>query len=189
MTPAPDVGELELGRRVRSLRVERRMSLKLLAERAQVSESFISQIERGVANPSVASLKRIAEGLGLSVGQLFEGAPSAGRLVRAAERARLVHPRRNWEDFLLTPPDAKRLQVILSVIEPGEGSGDEAYAHDSDEECVVVLKGVLEFAVGTDRYVLREGDSLVFESRIPHWNRNPAETKAEVLWIITPPSY
>jgi quercetin dioxygenase-like cupin family protein len=109
--------------------------------------------------------------------------------VRSSERGRLVHPRRGWEDFLITPRDARRLQIILSVIEAGEGSGEEPYSHDSDEECVIVLKGTLEFGVGDDHYLLAEGDSLLFESRLPHWNRNPGPSKAEVLWVITPPGY
>lgn len=181
--------EIGLGRKVRELRETRGLSLKALAAEAGVSESFVSQVERGVANPSVASLRRLAAALGASVGSLFEGPATSGRLVRHGDRAQLVHPARRWEDFLLTPRDAKRLQVILSVIEPGGGSGDEAYEHDSDEECVIVLSGALEFRVGTDEYLLGEGDSLLFESRIPHWNRNPGPSKAEVLWIITPPSY
>ena len=183
------MGEMDMGRKVRSLRESAGLSLKDLAQQAGVSESFVSQIERGVANPSVASLRRLAEALDASVGSLFEGPQAAGHLVRVEDRARLVDPARRWEDALLTPRDAKRLQVILSVIEPGEGSGDEPYAHDSDEECVVVLKGTLDFRVGDDSYLLREGDSLLFESRIPHWNRNPGPSKAEVLWITTPPSY
>ena len=181
--------ELDLGRKVRELREARGLSLKALADKAEVSESFVSQVERGVANPSVASLRRLAEALDASVGSLFQGPKTAGRVVRSNERGRLTHPTRKWEDFLITPRDARRLQVILSMIEPGEGSGDEAYAHDSDEECVVVLKGSLEFRVGDEEYLLSEGDSLLFESRIPHWNRNPGPSKAEVMWIITPPSY
>ena len=181
--------ELDLGRKVRELREGRGLSLKALAEKAEVSESFVSQVERGVANPSVASLRRLAQALDASVGSFFQGPKVGGRVVRSNERGRLVHPNRRWEDFLITPRDARRLQVILSVIEAGEGSGEEAYSHDSDEECVVVLKGNLEFRVGDDEYLLGEGDSLLFESRIPHWNRNPGPSKAEVLWIITPPSY
>ena len=100
-----------------------------------------------------------------------------------------MHPKRKWQDSLLTPPSARRLQVILSVIEPGEGSGRQQYTHDSDEECVIVLKGRLEFRVKDQSYLLGKGDSLTFESRLPHSNRNPSHTKAEVLWIITPPSY
>ncbi|MFN2489281.1 MAG: helix-turn-helix domain-containing protein [Actinomycetota bacterium] len=181
--------ELRLGRSVRRLRAERALSLKQLAERASVSESFISQVERGVANPSVASLRRIAEALGTSIGALFDGRKLKGVVVRADDRAQLMHPRRKWQDFLLTPQAAKRLQVILSVIEPGAGSGKKPYAHDSDEECVIVLQGRLEFRIEDESYVLEEGDSLTFESRLPHWNRNPGDTKTEVLWIITPPSY
>lgn len=181
--------EVDLGRKVRTLREGRGLSLKALAQAAGVSESFVSQVERGVANPSVASLRRLSAALGASVGSLFEGPVTRGRLVRNDDRARLVHPARGWEDFLITPRDATRLQVILSLIEPHEGSGDEAYSHDSDEECVIVLKGRLEFRVGDDEYLLDEGDSLLFESRIPHWNRNPGPSKAEVLWITTPPSY
>jgi transcriptional regulator with XRE-family HTH domain len=174
---------------VRALREDRSFSLKQLAEKAEVSESFISQVERGVASPSVASLRRIAEALGSSIGSLFDGAAGGSRVVRAKDRPRLMHPRRKWQDFLLTPQASKRLQVILSVIEPGEGSGDEAYSHDSDEECVIVLEGSLEFWVGGESYLLQKGDSLTFESRMPHRNKNPGPTKAQVLWVITPPSY
>jgi transcriptional regulator with XRE-family HTH domain len=181
--------EAVLGHTVRRLREERGMALRELADLAGVSSSFVSQVERGIANPSVASLRRIAEALGTSIGALFDGSRTAGSFVAASERPRMVHPERNWEDFLLTPQTAHRLQVILSVIEPGEGSGEEPYSHDSDEECVIVLKGSLEFHVAGETYLMNEGDSLTFESRRPHWNRNPGETKAEVLWIITPPSY
>jgi transcriptional regulator with XRE-family HTH domain len=186
MTPKD---ELKLGRSVRKLREERALSLKQLAAKALVSESFISQVERGVANPSVSSLRRIADALGTSIGALFEGRQGNGIIVRARDRARLTHPQRRWHDYLLTPQSARRLQVILSVIEPGEGSGGQPYRHDSDEECVIVLTGRLEFRVDDESYMLEEGDSLTFESRLPHWNRNPGHTKTEVLWIITPPSY
>jgi transcriptional regulator with XRE-family HTH domain len=181
--------ELQLGRRVRKLREGRSLSLKQLAAMASVSESFISQVERGVANPSVSSLRRIADGLDTSIGALFEGRQGNGSVVRAVDRLRLTHPQHRWSDYLLTPQSARRLQVILSVIAPGEGSGDEPYRHDSDEECVIVLKGRLEFSVEDQSYVLEEGDSLTFESRLPHWNRNPGTGETEVLWIITPPSY
>lgn len=181
--------EFVLGRTVRQLREDRGMAMRELAEKAGVSSSFVSQVERGIANPSVASLRRIAEALGTSIGALFDGRDTVGTFVPASERPRMVHPERKWEDFLLTPQTARRLQVILSIIEPGEGSGDEPYSHDSDEECVIVLKGSLEFNISGEAYVMNEGDSLTFESRQLHWNRNPGPSKAEVLWIITPPSY
>jgi transcriptional regulator with XRE-family HTH domain len=181
--------ERDLGTRIRGVREAKGMSLRSVSDAAGVSESFLSQVERGVASPSVATLRRIAESLGESVGALFEGPATGGRVVRVRDRRRLVHPRRRWEDVLLTPRESRRLQVILSTIEPGAGSGKEPYAHDSDEECVIVLKGRLDFWVDDEVHELQEGDSLLFESRRPHRNRNPGPSKAEVLWVITPPSY
>jgi len=179
----------ELGTRLRALREQRGLSLRSVAEEAGVSESFLSQVERGIASPSIASLQRVAAALGTPLAPLFEGPRTSGRVVRASERRRMMHPKRQWEDSLVTPPGSSKLQVILSVVEPGGGSGDEPYAHDSDEECVLVLSGRLHIWVGDEFYDLGEGDSLLFESRIPHRNRNPGPTKAEVLWVTTPPSY
>jgi transcriptional regulator with XRE-family HTH domain len=181
--------EVELGARIRAIRERAGRSLRAVAEAAGVSESFLSQVERGVASPSVASLRRVAEALGESVGALFQGPALGGRVVRVADRRRLVHPQRQWEDVLLTPASARRLQVILSTIEAGGGSGDEPYAHGSDEECVIVLAGRLEFWVEDEQHFLEKGDALLFESRRMHRNRNPGPDKAEVLWILTPPSY
>ena len=129
--------------------------------------------------------------------QLLPIAPCKGEVVvflergdvYLGERRQFLHPKRQWRDYLLTPNLTGKLQVILSIIEPGGGSGEEPYAHDSDEECVLVLRGRLEFSVGVDSYLLEEGDSIVFESRTPHRNRNPGPGQAEVLWITTPPSY
>ena len=67
---------------------------------------------------------------------------------------------------------AGRLQVIISTIEPGGGTGEEPYTHDSDEEVVVILAGVLDLWVADEHYVLREGDAITFPSRLPHWNMN-----------------
>jgi transcriptional regulator with XRE-family HTH domain len=181
--------ELELGVRIRALRERRGLSLRVVAERAGVSESFVSQIERGVASPSVASLRALADALGESIASFFDGSEPVGKLVRVAERRRLVHPKRQWEDVLLTPRSSRRLQVILSTVEAGAGSGDEPYSHDSDEEFVLVLEGRLEFWVDDERFQMEEGDGLLFESRRPHRNRNPGPGKARVLWVITPPSY
>ena len=79
--------------------------------------------------------------------------------------------------------------MILSTIEPGGGTGDEPYAHDSDEEVVIVLEGRLELWVGDERHVLEAGDSVTYSSRLKHRNRNIGETTAVVLFCLTPPSF
>lgn len=178
-----------LGERIRSIRDTRGHSLKQLAEATGLTQSFLSQVERDLTSPSVASLRKIAEALGTSVATFFAGGSPNGRLVRKDARAVMLHPKRRWRDSLLTPGTNGKLQVILSEIEPGGGSGDEPYTHNSDEECVVVLRGKLDFWVGDEHYALNAGDALTFESRLPHKNCNPGPGKTQVLWVMTPPSY
>lgn len=178
------------GLTIHQFREERQLSLEDLAARSGLTQSFLSQVERGLTSPSVASLRKIAQAFGAPLAALFQGpSTQANHVVRREQRRQLLHPGRQWRDELLTPNLQGKLQVIWSVIESGGGSGDEPYAHDSDEECVVILRGKLEFWVGADHYTLDEGDSIVFESRIPHRNINPGPERAEVLGITTPPSY
>jgi transcriptional regulator with XRE-family HTH domain len=181
--------DFDLGSRIRALRRARRLTLRAVADSAGVTESFLSQVERGAASPSIASVQRIARGLGLSIGQLFAEQPGAGSLVRRGDRRRIAYRGLRAVDEFLTPPSAARLQVILSTVEPGGGTGDEPYTHDSDEEVVVVLEGELEVFVGEEHYHLDTGDSITYSSRLPHWNVNRGSRPARVLFCLTPPSF
>ncbi|MEK6443796.1 helix-turn-helix domain-containing protein [Pseudonocardia sp. T1-2H] len=138
----------DLGGRMRELRRRNNITLREVADAAGVSESFVSQVERGVANPSMASLRRMAEALGESVASLFVGSEMPGMVVRAGDRKRLAHPAGSLDDYLLTPPGAKTLQIIYSVVAPGDGSGEEPYTHPADEECVIVIVGQLVVIAG-----------------------------------------
>ena len=171
------------------LRRSLRLTLREVASRAAVTESFLSQVERGVASPSVASLQRIAHGLGLSIAQLFAGGSSAGRVVRRNERRRVSYTDFGALDEFLTPPTAARLQLILSTVEPGGGTGDEPYTHESDEEVVVVLEGELDLWVADEHYRLLAGDTITYSSRLPHRNLNRGAVAAKILFCMTPPSF
>ena len=181
--------DLQLGPRIRALRQARRLTLRDVADRAGVTESFLSQVERDVTSPSIATVQRIAGALDLSIAQLFADEPSPGRVVRREARRRIAYPGLKAVDEFLTSNMAGRLQVILSTIEPGGGTGEEPYTHDSDEEVVVVLEGILDLWVSDEHYVLREGDAITFPSRLPHWNMNRGQEPATVLFCVTPPSF
>ena len=181
--------QLELGARIRSVRQARSLTLRDVSERAGVTESFLSQVERDVTSPSIATLQRIARALDLSIAQLFAEEPETGRVVRREARRHVAYPGLKSIDEFLTSNMAGRLQVILSTIQPGGGTGAEPYTHDSDEEVVVVLSGVLDLWVGDEHYVLREGDAITFPSRLPHWNMNKGDVPVTVLFCLTPPSF
>ena len=181
--------EVDLGARIRALRVARGETLRQLAAQADVTESFLSQVERGVASPSIASVQRIARALGQSIAELFAEDEPAGSLVRVHDRRRIVYQGLGAVDEFLTRATDGRLQVIMSTIEPGGGTGDEAYTHDSDEEVVIVLEGSLDLWVGPEHYRLDAGDAVTHPSRVPHRNTNPGPGVARVLFCITPPSF
>lgn len=181
--------EVDLGGRIRTLRLAQGATLRKLAAEAGVTESFLSQVERGVASPSIATVQRIARALGQSIAELFAADEPAGSLVRVHDRRRVAYPGLGAVDEFLTRSTDGRLQVILSTIEPGGGTGDEAYTHDSDEEVVVVLEGSLDLWVGAEHYRLAAGDAVTHASRVPHRNTNPGPGVARVLFCITPPSY
>jgi uncharacterized cupin superfamily protein len=92
-------------------------------------------------------------------------------------------------DSQVTPGWAKRLEILESVVEPGQGSSSRLHTHAGEEECVLVLEGELVLHLGDDRHHLETGDSATFDCRTPHRWRNPTTTQARVLWIITPAAY
>jgi len=188
-TPVETPIEVDLGARIRALRLARGSTLRQLAAQAGVTESFLSQVERGVAAPSIASVQRIARALGQSIAELFAADDRAGIVVRAADRRRVVYQGLGAVDEFLTRATDGKLQVILTTIEPGGGTGDEAYSHESDEEVVVVLEGALDLWVGPEHFRLEAGDAVTHTSRLPHRNTNPGPGVARVLFCITPPSF
>ena len=181
--------EVDLGARIRALRSARHETLRQLAARAAVTESFLSQVERGVASPSIASVQRIARALDTSIAELFATDESAGTVVRVHDRRKIVYQGLGAVDEFLTRGTEGRLQVIYTTIQPGGGTGDEAYTHDSDEEVVVVLEGSLDLWVGAEHYRLETGDAVTHSSRVAHRNTNPGPGVARVLFCITPPSF
>ena len=181
--------EYQIGAGLRRARQRKGLTLREVADAAGVTESFLSQVERDVASPSIATLRRIAVALGLSIGAVFDEVGPHGRLVRAGDRRVVTYPGLDARDEFLTDGAGARLQIILSVIEPGGGTGAEAYAHESDEECLLVLEGALDLWVGDETYHLDTGDAIRYSSRVPHRNQNPGPGQARVLFVLTPPSF
>jgi transcriptional regulator with XRE-family HTH domain len=181
---------VDVGERLRAIRTLRRVTLRTLAERAELSESFLSQVERGRANASVASLKRIAAALGVNVADLFEpdGARSRPRVLQKDSRPALTFGTLGRK-FMLTPRPLEHLQVMVGEFEQGGSTGDEPYVHGDSEELLVVLEGVVHLQLGDEVFELREGDSIDYRSSTPHRLANAGDGIAEVMWVISPPSY
>ncbi|HXH96541.1 MAG TPA: cupin domain-containing protein [Gaiellaceae bacterium] len=187
--PAVADGLVDLGERLRAIRLLRRRTLKDVAAAAGVSESFVSQLERGRTGASVASLQRLAAALGIEVSDLFatDGLPRPRVLRREARQ--LVVWGHLGRKALLTPKPFHSLEVVAAEFEPGGSTGDEPYTHGDSEELLLVLGGRVHVQLGTDVYDLGVGDSVHYRSSTPHRVTNPGDEPAEVLFVISPPSY
>ena len=187
---APEaVAEVDVGERLRAIRGLRRATLRMIADRAGVSESFLSQVERGKASASIASLRRIAGALGVSVADLFEpSGPPRPRVLRRDERPSLAFGILGRK-LLLTPRPLHHLEVFVGELDPGGSTGTEPYAHGDSEELFVVFSGTVELELGADLHELESGDSIDYRSSTPHRIANIGQDRAEVMWIISPPSY
>jgi transcriptional regulator with XRE-family HTH domain len=183
-------GHVDVGERLRAIRKLRRVTLRTIAERAELSESFLSQVERGRANASIGSLKRIAAALGVNVADLFEpsGRRSAPRVLRRESRPTLKFGTLG-QKHMLTPRPLEHLQVIVGEFDVGGSTGDDPYTHGDSEELLVVLSGSVHLQLDTEIFELREGDSIDYRSSTPHRLSTAGDESAEVMWIISPPSY
>ena len=180
-----DVGST-LGAGIRSERLRQGLTLTHLAERADLSASALSQIERGVTDPSIGSLRRIAAVLQVPFFQFLVDPHSPQAVVRKAERRTITFPHRTLQYQLLTPNLRGPFEILALELAPGATSGEEPMGHDSDE-CMVILRGPVEVEVAARVHVLESGDSIYIQRAAPHRAVNRGRQTAEILMVISPP--
>lgn len=177
----------DLGLRVATYRQLHGLSLRALASRAGVSSSFLSQLENGRTNASVASLRKIATALGVSPAQLLdEGSEHTRGVLRAADRPTIRLD--GAEKHVVSLPPLRNVEVYTGIIYPGGSTGSELFAHGNGQEFFLVTSGTVTMQLGDGEYRMSKNDSIEFPSAVPHGARNDTQTPAEVIWICSPPT-
>ncbi len=180
--------EPHVGAVLRSLRKDRGLSLQKLAEASGVSVGMISQIERGIANPSVRVLTAVRRSLNVPMQELFgepASAPSGGdpEFVRRVKDRPVIRLGSGVNKELLTAGGRQHLQIMILKIEPGGETGGHALSYPA-EKGGLVMSGRILLKIDDEVAELSAGDSFVFDSARPHGIRNDSDVPAEVLWII-----
>lgn len=175
-----------IGSRLARLRQQENLTLSAVAQRAGVSASFLSAIERDQANPSIATLQKLATLYNTNVVSFFGNSQAPRRLVRPRDRKQLCpQPGIRIEQLAV---GRTMMETQLWTIAPGAGSGG-SYHHEG-EEFIYVLKGTLEVWLDElERYLIGPGDSLYFESTHAHRWTNPGDKETVLLWVNTPPTF
>jgi len=178
---APSVN---VGFRLRELREERKVSMRGLAVKSGLSANALSMIERGKTSPSVSTLYKLSEAMGVDITAFF-GKPVERQpivFMKAEERPRVSFQRGVWED-LGGARFTGRMEPFILTLDNGGGSGPNAMLH-SGHEFVFCLRGTLEYQVENQVFVLEPGDSLIFAARLRHKWRNPGDTVVNALIIL-----
>lgn len=186
-----DYGIAALGASIRMVRKRQGLSVEALSQRADVSFGAVSQLERGLGNPSFVTLNKLADALGMPLARLMQQATRHDDMVvRAHERQQLPlergqDPEKQPLRELLTPGQHASLQVIRTVLPKDFTNEGRAFRH-LGMECVVVESGRLKVVHGDRTVDLEPGDAMTYECSTPHWWANTSDGETVVLGAVTP---
>ncbi|MFF8593850.1 helix-turn-helix domain-containing protein [Streptomyces sp. NPDC015220] len=176
-----------IGSRLRDMRIARGLSLRALAAAIGASPTLLSQVERGVTEPSLSTLRRLAEVHEVPIAELFASGESASAEVsRPGERLVICSPRGNVRYERLTPSNV-RLEVLRAVLGPGDATSDQPRSHPS-VECAYVVTGTLSTDVAGVIRTVRAGEAVTFASGLAHRYLNETDTTVEFLLSTSPPA-
>ena len=179
----------EIGSRLKAIRTGLGLSQRQLARQSDVANATISQIEAGKLNPTVSMLKRVLDGVPISLSEFFADEYEvrdrvffdADELTEIADGG--VSYRQVGGNL-----STRSIQLLHERYRPGSGTGKHAMTHEG-EECGIVLSGRLQVTVGDQTQVLAAGDAYYFKSNQPHQFRNPGSDDCELISACTPPTF
>ncbi|UFJ41455.1 XRE family transcriptional regulator [Brevibacillus humidisoli] len=157
------------------------MTLNQVAKTTGLSASLLSQIERGLVDPTVGTFWRICEALDVPINRFFMRPEQQDPVIRREQRKTIHLRNTNVRYHVLTPIDQGKIEFLLVEIEPGESVYHELVSH-SGEECGFVMKGELKVLLRDQEYHLYEGDSIAFPSTSPHRYLNPGKEVSLSIW-------
>jgi transcriptional regulator with XRE-family HTH domain len=180
---------IDIGDRLRTLRLRHGLSQRDLAKRAGITNSTISLIESNRSNPSVGALKRILDGIPIGLAEFFALEPEAPRkaFYRADELVEIGKGPISYRQ-VGDRMGGRTLQILKERYEPGSDTGGIPLSHDG-EEGGVIISGRLEVTVDGERRILGPGDAYCFDSRRGHRFRCVGPNPCEVVSACTPPSF
>ena len=178
--------EVNVGHRLRVLRGEHNWSIRELAEKSGLAMNTLSLIENGKTSPSVSTLQQIALALDVSITAFFETDIPKSNIVhiKANRRPRAAFAHGALEDLGAGFAD-RTIQPFAVTLEPNMGSGPNPIVH-TGHEFVYCLQGRMTYTIQEQTYLLEPGDSLLFESRLPHRWHNVETIPSQALLLLFP---
>ena len=178
----------KMGKKIRNLRKASSFSLAELAQKINKTSSYLSQIERGLAEPSLSALRQISEALNTPIFYFLADEKEYNTVVKKENRKKLEIPESDIEIELISASRNRQLEIFETKVKVDSEISREKNSYEG-EECIIVEKGELEIKIGKEEYILSEGDSIYILSSLPHTIKNIGEDELIFLSASTPPNF
>ena len=177
---------MDIGAKIRQLRVQKCLTLEELASRSELTKGFLSQLERDLSSPSIATLNDILEALGTTLGDFFKEDKEEKTVFQKADF--FVDEQEQYTVNWIVPNTQKNtMEPILLELPPG-GRSFEMAPH-SGEEFGFVTEGCITLVLGEKKLTVRKGETFYLNGNSFHTIINEKKTAAKVLWVSTPPQF
>ena len=177
------------GSLIRTTRKAQNMTLMELANQSGLSVSFLSQVERGLTNPSINSLRKVALSLNTPLSFFFEeGSQNSGPVIKKDDRKVLISTDSRLTYQLLSPDPGRRIEFLITRLEVGGTSAESPMTHQGDE-AALILQGKGRFQVDGQLYDLEEGDFIYIRENQPHKFTNIGNVPLIIAGAISPPGF
>ena len=180
----------QFGEKIREIREKKKITMKEVAEKAGLSESLISQIERNKVSPAIDTLLSIIDILEIDIEYIFSDLKRDKKveIVKESQRNKFIFDGIIYEQVSKIDSENKEhsIEAYYLEIEQGKDKGSKDYGHVG-KELGIILEGKGELKYGKKIYILEKGDSVSFSSDIPHILKNIGEGKLKAFWVTTPP--
>lgn len=179
---------MDIGLKLKNLRIRQNLTQEELAERSELTKGFISQLERNLTSPSVATLKDILEALGTNLGDFFHEDVQEKIIFSHSDYFEASNESLGYQLEWIVPNAQKNImEPVIITLSPG-GSSKEILPYEG-EEFGYVLEGEIRLVYGTDEFLLEEGETFYLSPLELHYLENGTNQDAKVLWVSTPPSF
>ena len=182
--PINEAGSVDVGGRLRKLRDERGISMRALARQSGLSANALSMIERGHTSPSVSTLSKLSNALGVPITAFFREQTDRHPIVycKAQERSCSPFLKGLWEG-MGGESFAGQMDAFALTLENGATSGKHGVVH-SGSEFVICQRGILEVVINQEQFTLEPGDSLLFDANLVHSWRCPGGSKTTAVFVV-----
>ena len=177
-----------IGEKIKILRMQNSMTQEELADRAELTKGFISQIERDLTSPSIATLVDILRCLGTDLKEFFSDFEDQDVVFSKNDYfIKEDEELKNKIQWIIPNAQKNMMEPILITLEvDGESLVDNPH---EGEEFGYVIKGLIQLQIGKKTYRVKKGESFYFKPIRQHYITNIGKTPAEILWVSTPPSF